>query len=706
MWRSCIFICIFSIYLSTFVKGNDWKEILINSPEQNSIFGVNAQCANDTETWLNSLKLMAEVTVECLLARKKCSKKEGKILEENFYAMEQLDAFGKLPSSGLFEIPLIFDGSYQECQRISGKKYETNYCYLVLVPGKNASCSISGSGSFTPSAAFFRSATCMSSSCTPDDLPTLFNKLPLMPFTACAAFCSDFPVEKNSAFWGFSSFMAVMVGIQVMATSVDYLRERMRDGGKEDQSLLLKILLTFSLWTNAEVLLSVKEQKPGFIKCLDCIRFLSMLWVVTGHTFTFLIPPATLRSLSHFMDHPLNHLLLNAFVSVDTFFLLSGIVVAYLFFKNHPKESQIKSPITWVLFYVHRYLRLTPPYMIFIGFYIVYGQHVQGPFSASQFNTLLPGLQICEKYWWKNLLYINNMGSSETACYGPSWYLAVDTQLYIFAPIVLIGLYYSWMIGSGIVMLGCVGSVIAVYVLYSIYDLPADFFGNGNTNLLYDMIYHKPWIRCPPYLLGLLVGYGLAVFGQRKIRLPWICILIGWLITFGLMAACMFVTFDYDKGTHWSVFARATYYNFSRIGWSIAVSWVIVANHMGWGGPIDSFMSHPIWQPLGKLSYCAYIVHFFTLFWFLNIGDASMHFYSTFQIFIFYAVPACLLSYILAFFWSSLFEIPILKLEKMLIEAILRRGATRSEVTNENRVQAEVMEADEDSSSTERLIRL
>ncbi|EGT37243.1 CBN-OAC-7 protein [Caenorhabditis brenneri] len=483
---------------------------------------------------------MAEVTVECLLPRKKCSKKEGKILEENFYAVEQLDAFGKLPSSGLLEVPLIFDGSYQECKRISGKKYETNYCYLILVPGKNASCSISGSGGFTPSAAFFRSATCMSSSCTPDDLPTLFNKLPLLPFTACAAFCSEFPVEKNSAFWGFTSFMAVMIAIL----------------------------------------------KPGFIKCLDCIRFLSMLWVVTGHTFTFLIPPTTLRSLSHFMDRPLNHLLLNAFVSVDTFFLLSGIVVAYLFFKNRPKESQIKSPITWVLFYVHRYLRLTPPYMIFIGFYIVYGQYVQGPFSASQFNTLLPGLQICQNYWWKNLLYINNMDGSETACYGPSWYLAVDTQLYIFAPIVLIGLYYSWMIGSGLVMLGCVGSVVAVYVLYSVYDLPADFFGNGNTNLLYDMIYHKPWIRCPPYLLGLLVGYGLAVFGQRKIRLPWIFILIGWLITFGLMAACMFVTFDYDKGTHWSVFARATYYNFSRIGWSIAVSWVIVANHMGWGGTV------------------------------------------------------------------------------------------------------------------------
>ncbi|CAB05690.3 Nose resistant-to-fluoxetine protein N-terminal domain-containing protein [Caenorhabditis elegans] len=695
-----IFLFTFAIFIGT-LEADSWEKILKSENASNSLNEVNAQCANDTRTWLQSLKLVAEVSVDCLISRK-CNKKEIQIIKDNFYAIEQLDAFGKLPSSGIFEVPLIFDGSYQECQRISGKKYETNYCYLVLVPGRNSSCSIGGGGGFLPSAAFFRSATCMSVSCTSEDLPQLFNQLPLMPFTACAAFCSSFPVEKDSAFWGFSAFMCVMISILVLATFIDYLKDAMKNehSPPPQPNLIMKMLLTFSLWTNAGVLLSVKEQKPGFIKCLDCIRFLSMLWVVTGHTFTFVIPPDTLLSMSHFTDHFWNHLLLNAFVSVDTFFLLSGIVVAYLFFKQKHKSSQIKSPLTWIIFYMHRYLRLTPPYMIFIGFYIVYGKYVQGPFSASQFNTLLSSIATCESYWWKNLFYINNMGDSSTACYAPSWYLAVDTQLYIFAPIILVGLYYSAIIGSSLIAVGMIGSLVTVYILYSIYDLPADFFGNGNTNLLYDMIYHKPWIRCPPYLIGLLIGYGLAVFGQRKIRIHWFLAVIGWLVAFGLGMACMFSTYDYDKGAYWSIFARATYYNFSRIAWSIAVSWVIVANHMGWGGPIDAFMSHPMWQPLGRLSYCAYIVHFFTLFWYLNINDSSMHFYSTFQVFIYYAVPACLLSYIFAFFWSSLFEIPILKLKKMMIEAILQRNQ-RSELT-----QVETLVQESNAGSEEQLIRL
>ncbi|ULT91990.1 hypothetical protein L3Y34_009582 [Caenorhabditis briggsae] len=320
-------------------------------------------------------------------------------------------------------------------------------------------------------------------------------------------------------------------------------------------------------------------------------------------------------------------------------------------------------------------------------------------------DTLLPGIQTCQSYWWKNLLYMNNMGDAETACYAPSWYLAVDTQLYLIAPIILIGLCFSSLIGSIIAVIGCVASVVTVYILYSTYDLPADFFGNGNTNLLYDMIYHKPWIRCPPYFMGLLVGYFLAKFGSQKVKIPWILAIFGWILAFGLGIACMFCTYDYDKGVKWSIFARATYYNFSRIAWSFFVSWVIIANHMGWGGPIDNFMSHTIWQPLGRLSYCVYIVHFFTLFWFLNISDHSIHFYSTFQVFIYYAVPACLLSYIFAFFWSSLFEIPILKLEKMMIEGLMGRTKKNQEVENQGLENENSLEED-NSGSSERLITL
>ncbi|KAF1753156.1 hypothetical protein GCK72_019712 [Caenorhabditis remanei] len=660
------------LFLFHTAAGQSWKDIFLTS----KITGVSAQCASDTESWQKSLKLVAEVSAKCLI-EKKCTKAEEKIIEKNFYAVEQYDAWGKIPLTGLFQISILWDGSYQECERISGQKYETNYCYMILFPGKNATCLMSN-GEPT-SSLFLRRAVCMPYSCSQEDLPAVYNQISDQPFTACGTFCSKYPVKKTPAFWGFTTFMAVMVAIVVVTTLADYLKDTLK---KEDEvrkdGKLLQMAMAFSMWTNASLLLSVKEQKPGFIKCLDCIRFLSMLWVVTGHTFQHLMVPDQLLGLLPFTGRFWNHLIMSAFFSVDTFFLLSGIVVAYLFFKTRPKPSQIKSPVTWILFYVHRYLRLTPPFMIFIGFFVVYGYYIQGPGVASILNQMNPEVDTCIKYWWKNVLYINNLGPDAKQCYAISWYLGVDTQMYLIAPIFLIGLYFSFAAGTALLTAAIVGSIITVYILFSVNDLPADFFGNGDSTNFYDLIYDKPWVRGTPYLMGLFVGYIIATYGKRKIRLNWALSVTGWLIAFGIAVMCLFSTYDYDKRIYWSVFIRASYYNFSRIAWSIAVSWVIVANHMGWGGPIDNFMSHPIWQPFGRLSYCAFIVHLVVLYVYLSIGDVSMHFYSSFQIFMYYSVPTTLLSYIFAFFWSCFFEIPVLKLEKMMIEAIIGAGTQQS----------------------------
>ncbi|KAF1753154.1 hypothetical protein GCK72_019710 [Caenorhabditis remanei] len=661
----------FFFFLFTLVAGQSWKEVFLTS----NVTGVSAQCANDTETWLNSLKLVAEVSNNCLTG-KNCTKGEEKIIEDNLYAVEQYDAWGKFPASGIFQVPLLWDGSYQECERISGEKYETNYCYMILFPGKNATCQMSDG---EPTSTAIRGAVCMPYSCSQDDLPTVYNQISNQPFTACGAFCSKYPVKKTPAFWGFTSFMAVMVSIVVVTTLADYLKDTMK---KEDvvrkDGKLLQMAMAFSMWTNAGLLLSVKEQKPGFIKCLDCIRFLSILWVITGHTFSYLMMPDQVLSVLPFTGRFWNHLVLSAFFSVDTFFLLSGIVVAYLFFKTRPKLSQIKSPVTWILFYVHRYLRLTPPLMVFIGFLVVYGYYIQGPGVASQMNQLNPQADVCAQYWWQNMLYINNLFPNANQCYGITWYLGVDTQLYLVAPIFLIGLYFSFAVGTALLVAAIVGSVVAVYVLFGTYDLPADFFGDGDKTYFYDIIYDKPWIRGTPYFIGILVGYFLATYGKRKVRLNWALSITGWLIAFGIAMMCIFSSYDYDRGILWSIFIRASYYNFSRIGWAIAVSWVIVANHMGWGGPIENFMSHPSWQPLGRLSYCAYIVHYVILYFYLSIGGVSIHFYSSFQIFMYYSVPTALLTYIFAFFWSCFFEIPFSKLEKILIEAIIGGGGRRA----------------------------
>ena len=85
-------------------------------------------------------------------------------------------------------------------------------------------------------------------------------------------------------------------------------------------------------------------------------------------------------------------------------------------------RNVVKSPLTWILFYVHRYLRypsvhsftlpfsLTPPYMLFICFYIAFVPFFGG---LAVIDLNLPQtVEVCRKYWWKNLLYFNNFDDS------------------------------------------------------------------------------------------------------------------------------------------------------------------------------------------------------------------------------------------------------------------------------------------------------
>ncbi|KAK6731637.1 hypothetical protein RB195_007855 [Necator americanus] len=78
-------------------------------------------------------------------------------------------------------------------------------------------------------------------------------------------------------------------------------------------------------------------------------------------------------------------------------------------------------------------------------------------------------------------------------------------------------------------------------------------------------------------------------------------------------------------------------------------------------------MEHPAWQPLGRLSYCAYIVHSFVIHYVFNLDDRPPHYVSIWQTYVTRVVPVVVLSYIFAFVWSCLFEVPFIKLEKLLL---------------------------------------
>ncbi|KAH7709858.1 acyltransferase [Aphelenchoides avenae] len=148
--------------------------------------------------------------------------------------------------------------------------------------------------------------------------------------------------------------------------------------------------------------------KEGEITPVHCMRFVSMCWVIITHStlifFAFGNNPDDLVEAEVHMQ-----LVANPFLSVDTFFFLSGLLLAFVWFNKHAQSPRAtNSPAEWALFYVHRIARLSPAYFFAIAFYTwVFPTWVAGKPALMGHDSLV--FSHCDRNWWTNFLYVNNL---------------------------------------------------------------------------------------------------------------------------------------------------------------------------------------------------------------------------------------------------------------------------------------------------------
>lgn len=89
----------------------------------------------------------------------------------------------------------------------------------------------------------------------------------------------------------------------------------------------------------------------------------------------------------------------NASVSVDTFFLMSGLLVSFFLLRELDRN---KGKFNVGLYYLHRYLRLTIVYAFILGFIatlIVYVGTGPNWYSVNLYSNA------CRNAWWRQFLY-------------------------------------------------------------------------------------------------------------------------------------------------------------------------------------------------------------------------------------------------------------------------------------------------------------
>lgn len=435
----------------------------------------------------------------------------------------------------------------------------------------------------------------------------------------------------------------------------------------ENLTRIEKALLAFSLARNTGRIMSCKAGR-GTIGCLHGIRVLSLAWVILGHVFIYYglgyftskLDVLNLRTTIQFQ------FILNATLSVDTFYFMSGFLTAYLFMKECGKQREVK-PKTMILYYVHRYWRLTPPMMIWVMITATLMQYVGEGRPAWQDFT---GAQSCRDNWWMNMLYVNSFVKDGLGCVGVTWFLGNDMIYYCLAPLVLVPLVYRKHI-LGFLMAGVLIAIHLGSNIYLIDKYNFDQLRNNNGEGGYsDLLYFKPWTRSAPFGVGLIFGW-IMWKNNGQIKMNKYLAVIGWIVAIGLAFTITMVTYDENKDDvtivkGWPKAGRVVHETFSRPLWAMVIGWIVLACSSGYGGFINSILSWEGWLPLSRLSFGAYLVH-------LTIGGfdlqgAQANTIFTTDLFIYKFLGLYVMSYIVGYLLAVFVEMPLLGLEKAVLK--------------------------------------
>lgn len=135
------------------------------------------------------------------------------------------------------------------------------------------------------------------------------------------------------------------------------------------------------------------------ISCLHSIRVLSMLSIVTFHSFFHraMFPLTQPVEYEIFEQSFLGKSIASFNISVDTFLLISGLLVIRTMLRDIEK-----SRFDVITFYFHRYMRLTPALAVCIIANIGLMKYLVAHFPYA-FNHA--SVEPCETFWWSALLH-------------------------------------------------------------------------------------------------------------------------------------------------------------------------------------------------------------------------------------------------------------------------------------------------------------
>ncbi|CRK88313.1 CLUMA_CG002092, isoform A, partial [Clunio marinus] len=364
-----------------------------------------------------------------------------------------------------------------------------------------------------------------------------------------------------------------------------------------------KLLIAFSVYTNGRKLFDLSQNSSQkSIECLNGLRVISLLWIIFGHRLTIqqFFPTTNPQTILKHYNYSYSVILSGYDIAVDTFFVMGALLITLSTLKLLEMK---KLNIVRIIF--HRYLRYTPVLAVLILYLVSIAKFTDnGPLKSDY------GDKSCKEFWWSALLHVQNYVNPINVCLNQSWYLSADFQLFIITP------FFVYLLKNSSIMFTLASITLAIsssiYILFISLTKDLRLFMTSKGALFQELIYAPTHSRMGPWIVGVLLGYFLYIHRDTKLKLNKYKNAALWILSISVLVSILMLGQPLRQkiNNQSSLTFNAIYIAFSRLLWSIAISWIIFACYkLKTGGIVRWFLSLPYWQPLARMSLSMYLVH-------------------------------------------------------------------------------------------------
>ncbi|XP_013168704.1 PREDICTED: regulator of hypoxia-inducible factor 1-like [Papilio xuthus] len=376
-----------------------------------------------------------------------------------------------------------------------------------------------------------------------------------------------------------------------------------------------RFMLAFCIQKNWKALKHGGSADGGIFKCFQAMRFYTMVMILGLHSMIFIGYGYTANPefIEHSYDDFFKSLLFNARVIVQIFFVMGGFLMAYkmfLYAETHPFSFK-----TIPMAIVNRWFRLMPAVLVVMGLAMTWVPHMgSGPMWDA---VVKRERDICRSNWWQLVILMPNLFPFEHLCMPQAWYLGTDTQLFLMTLVVLL-VIWRWPrsgipVLSGVMVVSLLIPFLQSYFM-DLMPIRVSIFPESIRDIFgYNDTFYHAYVSAQGNWAGYHLGVLTAYFYHRAQAEKWNLkdsMFLKLLFVTSIPIAMGTVLMGWDlHHRRASAFESAIFNALNQNFFALAICVFIIGcfyrcnkiyvNSVEWG---------PL-QPLGRLSYCAMLLH-------------------------------------------------------------------------------------------------